>query len=552
MAKEVRFSKDARQAMLKGVNTLADAVRVTLGPKGRNVVLEKEYGSPLITNDGVSIAKEIELEDKFENMGAKLVYEVANKTNDTAGDGTTTATILAQNMIENGLKAVEKGANPVLMREGIEYASKEIAKHILEKSRKVETSNDIASVATISSGSSEVGQIIAEAMEKVGRDGVISVDTSNGFETELEISEGLQYDKGYVSPYMVSDREKMQVDMENALVLVTDQKISNIQEILPLLEQVLQSNKPLLLVAEDFENEVISTLVVNKLRGTFNVVATKAPGFGDNQKELLQDIAVLCGAKFFSKDLNMELKDATMADLGQVKKLTVTKDNTTMIGGAGDKAAVEARSAEIAAQIENSTSDYDKKRLAERLGKLNNGVAVIKVGATTESELKEKKLRIEDALNATRAAVSEGIVIGGGAALVEAYTALKDELKSDVVDVQKGIKIVFDALLAPIAQIAENAGYNAEEIVEAQKKADENHGFDAKNGEWVDMFEKGIIDPTKVTRSALLNSASISALFITTEAGVAAIKETTPLPRRRRGLAASVLLSPMSLMPSGL
>ena len=530
MAKEVRFSKDARQAMLKGVNTLADAVRVTLGPKGRNVVLEKEYGSPLITNDGVSIAKEIELEDKFENMGAKLVYEVANKTNDTAGDGTTTATILAQNMIENGLKAVEKGANPVLMREGIEYASKEIAKHILEKSRKVETSNDIASVATISSGSSEVGQIIAEAMEKVGRDGVISVDTSNGFETELEISEGLQYDKGYVSPYMVSDREKMQVDMENALVLVTDQKISNIQEILPLLEQVLQSNKPLLLVAEDFENEVISTLVVNKLRGTFNVVATKAPGFGDNQKELLQDIAVLCGAKFFSKDLNMELKDATMADLGQVKKLTVTKDNTTMIGGAGDKAAVEARSAEIAAQIENSTSDYDKKRLAERLGKLNNGVAVIKVGATTESELKEKKLRIEDALNATRAAVSEGIVIGGGAALVEAYTALKDELKSDVVDVQKGIKIVFDALLAPIAQIAENAGYNAEEIVEAQKKADENHGFDAKNGEWVDMFEKGIIDPTKVTRSALLNSASISALFITTEAGVAAIKEKEPAP----------------------
>lgn len=535
MAKEVRFSKDAREAMLRGVNTLADAVRVTLGPKGRNVVLEKEYGSPLITNDGVSIAKEIELEDKFENMGAKLVYEVANKTNDTAGDGTTTATILAQSMIENGLKAVEKGANPVLMREGIEYASKEIAKHILEKSRKVETSNDIASVATISAGSNEVGNTIAEAMEKVGRDGVISVDTSNGFETELEISEGLQYDKGYVSPYMVSDREKMQVEMENPLVLVTDQKISNIQEILPLLEQVLQANKPLLLIADDFENEVVSTLVVNKLRGTFNVVATKAPGFGDNQKELLQDIAVLCGAKFFSKDLNMDLKEAQMSDLGQVKKLVVTKDNTTMIGGAGDKAAVEARSNEIAAQMDNTTSEYDKKRLAERLGKLNNGVAIIKVGAATESELKEKKLRIEDALNATRAAVAEGIVIGGGAALVEAYVAMKDQLKSDIVDVQKGIKVVFDALLAPIAQIAENAGYNAEEIVDAQKKAETNIGFDAKAGEWVDMFEKGIIDPTKVTRSALLNAASISALFITTEAGVAAIKEDTPAPVMPQG-----------------
>lgn len=535
MAKEVRFSKDARESMLKGVNILADAVRVTLGPKGRNVVLEKEYGSPLITNDGVSIAKEIELEDKFENMGAKLVYEVANKTNDTAGDGTTTATILAQSMIENGLKAVEKGANPVLMREGIEMASKEIAKHILEKSRKVETGNDIASVATISAGSSEVGEIIAEAMDKVGRDGVISVDTSNGFETELEISEGLQYDKGYVSPYMVSDREKMQVEMENAYVLVTDQKISNIQEILPLLEQVLQSNKPLLLVAEDFENEVVSTLVVNKLRGTFNVVATKAPGFGDNQKELLQDIAVLCGAKFFSKDLNMDLKEAQITDLGQVKKLVVTKDNTTMIGGSGDKAAVEERSNEIAAQIENTKSDYDKKRLAERLGKLNNGVAVIKVGAATESELKEKKLRIEDALNATRAAVSEGIVIGGGAALVEAYVALKDQLKSDIVDVQKGIKVVFDALLAPIAQIAENAGYNAEEIVDAQKHAEENIGFDAKAGKWVDMFEKGIIDPTKVTRSALLNAASISALFITTEAGVAAIKVDNPAPMMPQG-----------------
>ncbi|EDP10203.1 chaperonin GroEL [Amedibacillus dolichus] len=531
MAKEVRFSKDARTAMLNGVNVLADAVRVTLGPKGRNVVLEKEYGSPLITNDGVSIAKEIELEDKFENMGAKLVYEVANKTNDTAGDGTTTATILAQSMISNGLRQVEKGANPVLMREGIEYASKEVAKHILEKSRKVETSNDIASVAAISSGNKEIGTIIAEAMEKVGRNGVISVDESNGFDTELEISEGMQYDKGYVSPYMVSDHEKMQAELENAYVLVTDQKINNVQEILPVLEQVVQTNKPLLLIADDIENEVTSTLVVNKLRGTFNVVATKAPGFGDNQKDILKDIAILTGANFYSKDLNMNLKEMKLEDLGTVKKVVVTKDNTTMIGGNGAKDIIDARVKEIQAQMENCKSDYDKKRYAERLGKLSNGVAIIKVGATTESELKEKKLRIEDALNATRAAVAEGIVIGGGAALVEAYMALKDELKSEVVDVQKGIKVVMDALLAPIAQIAENAGYNAEEIVEQQKAAEENIGFDAKNGNWVDMFKEGIIDPTKVTRSALLNSASISALFLTTEAGVASIKEKeAPLP----------------------
>lgn len=531
MAKEVRFTKDARDAMFKGVNTLADAVRVTLGPKGRNVVLEKDYGSPLITNDGVTIAKEIELEDKFENMGAKLVYEVANKTNDTAGDGTTTATILAQSMISNGLRQVEKGANPVLMREGIDYASKAVAKHILEKSSKIETSNDIASVAAISSDSKEIGQIIAESMEKVGRSGVISVDESNGFDTELEISEGMQFDKGYISPYMVSDHEKMQAELENAYVLVTDSKISNIQEILPVLEQVVQANKPLLLIADDLENEATSTLVVNKLRGTFNVVATKAPGFGDNQKEILKDIAILTGATFYSKDLNMDLKEMKLEELGSVKKVVVSKDNTTMIGGAGIKDTITARVKEIKAQMENCTSDYDKKRYAERLGKLSDGVAIIKVGATTESELKEKKLRIEDALNATRAAVEEGIVIGGGAALVEAYMALKDQLKSDIVDVQKGIKVVMDALLAPIAQIAENAGYNAEEIVEQQKNADTNTGFDAKYGNWVNMYEKGIIDPTKVTRSALLNAASISALFLTTEAGVASIKEKEqPMP----------------------
>ena len=530
MSKEIRFSKDVRDAMLNGVNTLADAVKVTIGPKGRNVVLDKGYGSPLITNDGVSIAKEIELEDAFENMGAKLVYEVANKTNDVAGDGTTTATILAQSMIQNGLKAVEKGANPVLMREGIDYASKEVAKYILDKSHKVETSNDIESVATISSGDKEIGQYIAQAMEKVGRDGVISVDESNSFDTELEVAEGMQYDKGYVSPYMVSDREKMTIDLDNPFIMVTDQKINTVQEILPILEQVMQSNKPLLLIADDFEQEVISTLVVNKLRGTFNVVATKAPGFGDNQKEILQDIAILTNAKFYSKDLNMNLKDMQMSDLGSAKKIHITKDHTTMIGGAGDKAAIDQRIKEITEQMNNAKQEYDKKNFAERLGKLSNGVAIIKVGGATESELKEKKLRIEDALNATKAAVSEGIVMGGGVTLVNAYVALKNQLKDTNVDKQKGIKVVLDALLAPMGQIAENAGFNSDEIVEQQMKVEDGQGFDAKDGEWVSMFDKGIIDPTKVTRSALLNAASISALFITTEAGVAPIKEENPAP----------------------
>ena len=535
MSKEIRFGADARASMVEGVNKLADAVRVTLGPKGRNVVLEKEYGSPLITNDGVTIAKEIELEDKFENMGAKLVFEVANKTNDTAGDGTTTATILAAAMINNGLRAVDKGANPVLLREGIELAGKQAADAILAKSRKVETGEDIANVATISAGSKEVGDIIAQAMERVGRDGVISVDESKGFDTELEVVEGMQYDKGYVSPYMVSDREKMQVELENAYVLVTDQKINTIQEILPLLEKIVQSAKPLLIIADDIDNEVTSTLIVNKLRGTFNVVATKAPGFGDNQKEMLQDIATLTNANFYSKDLAMELKDMDINDLGTVKKAVVSKDNTTLIGGAGSKEAIEDRVKEISAQRDNCTSEYDKKRYQERLGKLSNGVAIIKVGATTEVELKEKKLRIEDALNATRAAVAEGIVIGGGAALVATYTELMDTLKSEVIDVQKGIKVVMDSLLAPISQIAENAGYHADDILEHQKAAKENEGFDAKLGVWCDMFEKGIIDPTKVTRSALLNAASISALFLTTEAGVAAIKEDNPAPVMPQG-----------------
>lgn len=520
MSKEIRFSSDARQSMLKGVNTLADAVSVTLGPKGRNVVLEKSYGSPLITNDGVSIAKEIELEDHFENMGAKLVYEVANNTNDIAGDGTTTATILARDMIVNGMKQVEKGANPVLMREGIERASKAVAEVLLKNSHKVETSRDIASVATISSSNSHIGELIAQAMDKVGRDGIINVDESNSFDDELEVNEGMQYDKGYVSPYFVSDTDKMEVEMDNPLILVTNQKITNLQEILPVLEQVLKANKPLLLIAEDYENEAISSLVLNKLRGAFNVVATKAPGFGDKQKEMLEDIAVLTGAKFYNKDLNMKLSDLTIEDLGTIKKVIVKKDNTTLIGHSSSE-AVNARVEELKTQLANTKSDYEKKSLKERIGKLSNGVATIKVGATTEAELKEKKLRIEDALNATKAAVDEGIVVGGGAALVEAYEELKNQVRDTNVDIQKGINVVMNSLFAPLTQIAINAGYDEEEIVSIQKTAKKDFGFDAKTGDWVNMFETGIIDPTKVTRSALLNAASISALFLTTEAGVA-------------------------------
>ena len=531
MVKELKYGKDARQLMLDGVNKLADAVKVTLGPKGRNVVLEKSFGSPVITNDGVTIAKEVELEDKFENMGAKLVYEAANNTNELAGDGTTTATILTQSMITAGLKAVEKGANPVLMREGIEKASHVVADALLKNSHQVTTNDDVKNIATISSGSEEIGKIIAEAMEKVGNDGVINVDESRSFETVLEMTEGMQYDKGYVSPYMVSDRDKMEVSMDNPYILVTDQKINTIQEILPVLEEVVKINKPLLLIADDYDNEVMSTLIINKLRGTFNVVATKAPGFGDDAKNQLADIAVLTGANFYAKDLNMNLAEMTMNDLGSAKKVVVSKDKTIIIDGAGDSAEVAKRATEIKAAIENAKSDYDKKRLAERLGKLTNGVALIKVGATTETELKEKKLRIEDALNATKAAVEEGVVTGGGLALVQAYKDVRATLKSDVVDVQRGINVVLDALKMPIMQIAENAGFDGNEIYEQQLTAKENHGFNAKTGEWVDMYETGIIDPTKVTRSALLNAASISGLFITTEAAIAKLPEKdVPVP----------------------
>ena len=528
MAKEIRYGKDARDSVLKGVDTLANAVKVTLGPKGRNVVLDKGYGSPIIVNDGVSIAKEIELEDTFENMGAKLIYEVANNTNDTAGDGTTTATVLAQSIVHKGLEAVERGANPVFLKDGIDMASKKVAEALLSKAKKIDSASDIASVASISSGSKEIGQIISDAMEKVGKNGVINVDESKGFDTSLEVTEGLKYDKGYISPYMVSDREKMSIEMDNPLILVTDQKISTIQDVLGILEQIVQQNKALLIIADDIENEVISTLIVNKLRGTFNVVATKAPGFGDNQKDQLSDIATLTGATVISKDLGMQLKDMTTNDLGTCKKVIVEKDATTLIEGAGSKEAFKERISELESMLEKTTSDYDKKKLHERIAKLSNGVAVIKVGATTEAEMKDKKLRLEDALNATRAAIEEGIIIGGGACLANVSNEVRDELRSDVVDVQKGINIVLDSLTAPLYQIAENAGYDGDEIVKKQLAEKDNVGFDAKNGKWVDMFEEGIVDPCKVTRSALLNAASVSGLLITTEAAVGTIKEKEP------------------------
>ena len=528
MAKIVKYSKDARESVLKGVDTLADAVKITLGPKGRNVILDRGYGSPIIVNDGVTIAKEIELEDTFENMGAKMIYEVANHTNDSAGDGTTTATLLAQSMIHEGLEAVEKGANPVLLRDGIDKAAKAVADKLLENARKIDSSNEIANVAAISSGSEEIGKIVSQAMEKVGKNGVINVDESKGFDTSLEVTEGLKYDKGYISPYMVTDREKMSVEMENPLILVTDQKISTIQDVLPLLEQIVQANKPLLIIADDIENEVVSTLVVNKLRGTFNVVATKAPGFGDNQKASLQDIAILTGSTFVSKDLGMQIKDMTMENLGSAKKVVVEKDSTTLIDGAGSKDEFDERIKEIQNLIDRTTSEYDKKNLQERLAKLTNGVALIKVGATTESELKERKLRIEDALNATKAALAEGIVTGGGCALINIYKQLKDKIDADDLDTKKGIAIVFNALKQPLFQIAENAGHNGKEIVDQQLQQKENVGFNAKTGEWVDMFNAGIVDPCKVTRSALLNASSIAGLMITTEAAVGSIKEPEP------------------------
>jgi chaperonin GroEL len=530
MAKKIIFGRDARLALLRGVDTLANTVKVTLGPKGRNVILDKGYGSPLIVDDGVSIAKEIELEDQFENMGAKLVYEVASNTNETAGDGTTTATVLTQAIVHQGFKAVEKGANPVLVKKGVEIAGKAVAEKLLAKSRPVKNKEDIQSVATISSGSTEIGKIIADAMDRVSNNGVINVDESKGFDTELQVVEGLQYDKGYVSPYFVSNRETMSIELSDPYILVTDQKVSTIQDVLPLLEQVVKSGKPLLMIVEDIETEVTNTLIVNKLRGTFNVVVTKAPGFGDSQKDMLQDIAILTGSDFITKDLGLKLADTKLDQLGTIGKVIVKKDSTTLVGHPGKDAQVEARVNEIKSLIAKSTSDYDKKNLQERLAKLAGGVAVIKVGATTETELKEKKLHIEDALNATKAAVLEGIVAGGGATLIEIYNELKDTLKDKNVDVQRGIQAVLDSLSAPLMQIAENAGFNGIDILELQKTQKTDFGFDAKEGQWVNLIKSGIIDPTKVTRSAILNATSIAALLITSEAAVGEIKDKNPAP----------------------
>ncbi len=528
MAKQILFGRDFKLKVLKGVDTLADVVKVSLGPKGRNVVLDKGYGSPSIVDDGVSIAKEIELKDPFENMGAKLVYEVASNTNEMAGDGTTTSTVLAQAMIHQGFKALEKGANPVLVKQGIEKAGKEVAERLLKKSRPLKNRADIENVATISAGSAEIGKIIADAMQKVSQNGVINVDESKGFDTELSVVEGMQYDKGYLSPYFVTNRETMTVELEDPLVLVTDQKVATVQDILPVLEQVVKAGKPLLIIADDVENEVTNTLIVNKLRGTFNVVVTKAPGFGDSQKDQLQDIAILTEGKFVTKDLAMKLSEVSIDDLGTIGRAIIKKDTTTLVGGSHKNPAIANRIKELESLIKKSTSEYDKKNLQERLAKLSGGVAVIKVGATTETELKEKKLHIEDALNATKAAVLEGIVAGGGATLMEIYNELKDTFKDENVDIQRGIQAVLDSLSAPLFQIAENAGFNGGDIVENQKRQKPEFGFDAKKGQWVNLIKEGIIDPTKVTRSAVLNATSISALLVTSEAGVTEIKEDKP------------------------
>ncbi|MCL4948496.1 chaperonin GroEL [Streptococcus suis] len=519
MAKEIKFAADARESMVRGVDILADTVKVTLGPKGRNVVLEKAYGSPLITNDGVTIAKEIELEDHFENMGAKLVSEVASKTNDIAGDGTTTATVLTQAIVREGLKNVTAGANPIGIRRGIEAAVATAVESLKAQASPVSNKAEIAQVAAVSSRSEKVGEYISEAMEGVGTDGVITIEESRGMETELDVVEGMQFDRGYLSQYMVTDNEKMVAELENPFILITDKKISHIQDILPLLESILQTSRPLLIIADDVDGEALPTLVLNKIRGTFNVVAVKAPGFGDRRKAMLEDIAILTGGTVITEDLGLDLKDATIEALGQAAKVVVDKDGTTIVEGVGNAEAIANRVAVIKSQIEGTTSEFDREKLQERLAKLSGGVAVIKVGAATETELKEMKLRIEDALNATRAAVEEGIVAGGGTALVNVIDSVaKLELKGDD---ETGRNIVLRALEEPVRQIAYNAGYEGSVIIDKLKNSELGTGFNAATGEWVNMMDAGIIDPVKVTRSALQNAASVASLILTTEAVVA-------------------------------
>ena len=525
MAKEIRNGIEAREALLRGVNALADTVKITLGPKGRNVVLDKKFGSPLITNDGVTIAKEIELDDPFENMGARLVAEVATKTNDLAGDGTTTATLLAQAFIREGMKVVAAGANPMIIKKGITKAVDEAVKSLVASSKKVNGSADIARVGTVSSGDEVIGKLIADAMEKVTSDGVITVEESKTAETYCEVVEGMQFDRGYITPYMVTDTDKMEAVIDDAFILITDKKISNIQELLPLLEQIVQSGKKLVIIAEDVEAEALSTLIVNKIRGTFSCVAVKAPGFGDRRKEMLQDIAILTGGQVVSSELGIELKDATVDMLGRARQFKATKENSIIVDGAGNSADIKARISQIKAAIEVTTSDFDREKLQERLAKLSGGVAVIKVGAATETEMKEKKLRIEDALNSTRAAVGAGIVAGGGVALADVIEDVEKLLETTEGDEKTGVRIVVRALEEPVRQIAENAGFEGSVVVEKVKASKKGVGFDAYDETYGDMIKKGIVDPTKVTRSALQNASSIASMVLTTDALVADKKE---------------------------
>ena len=536
MAKEIKYGADARKALEAGVNKLADTVRVTIGPKGRNVVLDKSFGAPLITNDGVTIAKEIELEDAFENMGAQLIREVASKTNDVAGDGTTTATVLAQAMVHEGMKNLEAGANPIVLRKGMKKATDCAVEAIKKMSSKVTGREQIARVAAISASDDSVGEMVAEAMDKVSNDGVITIEESKTMKTELDLVEGMQFDRGYISAYMCTDMEKMEANLDDPYILITDKKISNIQEILPLLEQIVQSGAKLLIVAEDIEGEALTTLIVNKLRGTFNVVAVKAPGYGDRRKAMLEDIAILTGGQVISEELGLELKDTTMAQLGRAKSVKVQKENTVIVDGMGDKAALEARIGQIKAQIEETTSDFDKEKLQERLAKLAGGVAVIRVGAATETEMKEAKLRLEDALAATRAAVEEGIIAGGGSAYIHASKEVAKLATTLEGDEKTGAYVILKALEAPLFHIAANAGLEGAVIINKVRESEIGTGFDALNEKYVNMVENGILDPAKVTRSALQNATSVASTLLTTEAVVSTIKEDTPAPAANPGM----------------